>query len=267
MIASVDYIKALLEKEGLTPNKNLGQNFFTDGPLLSRLLSEIDVRGKTVVEIGPGPGALTEILLDNGANVTAIEKDKRMAALLRNALPSPSLSVIEGDCIKCFPDINGSYIVTGNLPYYITSDICVFLLKKHPDEMALMMQKEAADRFFAEPSHKNYMPVTVVAGLFYEPELLGEIPSDAYWPQPGVRSSMIHFRKKTGCPPEESADILRFVSECFRMRRKTLQNNLSSYKNSSGIIEKAGLRKDIRAEALCKEQFYSLYKLFKEEML
>lgn len=264
MIASIEYIKNLFEREGLTPNKNLGQNFFINGNLLSNLFESINLEGRHVVEIGPGPGALTEILLSKGASITAIEKDARMASLLQAALPSSSLSVIVGDCLKSWPPINGEYFVCGNLPYYLTSDICLFLLKKLPEGMALMMQKEAADKFFSLPSHKNYMPMTVVSSLYYDIKLLGEIPPDSYWPQPCVHSAMVYLSRKQDFPPHDSADVYRFVSECFRMRRKTLFNNLNSYPDILRIMEQVGIDKSARAESLSKEQLYSLYSAIKE---
>ena len=266
MLASRSYVTLALKQAGLQPNRNLGQNFFIDGEYLARLLSSVSFSGKQVVEIGPGLGAMTELLLEAGADVIAIEKDKNMVALLKQALSTPALTIMEGDCLKLWPEtLPPLYIVAGNLPYCITAEIAEMLFNKNPAEMVLMLQKEAADRFFALPSHKNYGPLSAAFSLYYRIEMLGSIPPSCYLPEPNVTSAMLHFTKKTDAPGESPGEVLRFFTLCFRMRRKTLLNNLSAFPAAKAAIETLSLPPAVRAEALAPEMLLQLYRYLQKE--
>lgn len=266
MIASPAYVRSALEKAGLRPNKNLGQNFFIDGDRLVSLLAPVKLEGRTVLEIGPGLGAMTEILLDRGAQVYAVEKDPSMAALLQEALGSRStLTIIEGDCLKTdYSFLPAHYTVIGNLPYCITAPIVEMLLAMLPKEMVLMMQKEAADRFFTQPGEKNYGPVAAVSSLYYESTLLGDIPEGCYMPPPTVKSALVRLVRREDCPSESPAELLKFVALCLHMRRKTLYNNLSAYEEVPEILESMHLPPAVRGEKLTPEEFLSLYTALKQ---
>ena len=267
MIASAGYVQALLAREGLRPNKNLGQNFFIDGERLQRLLSPVELEGRPVLEIGPGLGALTEVLLSRGARVWAVEKDPRMAALLREALSNHSaLTILEGDCLKTdYGFLPPGYVAAGNLPYCITTPIVEMLLAMEPEEMLLMMQKEAADRFFTRPGEKNYGPVAMVSALYYESRLLGEIPEGAYLPPPAVKSALVQLIRRPDAPPESPAALLRFGAQCLHMRRKTLYNNLSAFPQVPEHLESMGLPPGIRGEKLSPRELLTLYRLLEKQ--
>lgn len=262
MIASPAYVRSALEKAGLRPNKNLGQNFFIDGERLISLLAPVPLENRTVLEIGPGLGAMTEVLLERGARVYAVEKDPSMAALLKEALGErEALTIIEGDCLKTdYGFLPESYAVVGNLPYCITAPIVEMLLSMCPEEMVLMVQKEAAERFFTRPGAKNYGPVAAVSALFYESRLLGEIPEGAYMPPPTVKSALVRLVKREVCPKESPAELLKFVALCLHMRRKTLYNNLSAYPQAVDIMNRMGLDPAVRGEKLTPEEFLTLYR-------
>lgn len=262
MIASPAYVRSTLEKAGLRPNKNLGQNFFIDGDRLVSLLSPVALEGRTVLEIGPGLGAMTEVLLNRGARVYAVEKDPSMAALLREALGDrDTLTIIEGDCLKTdYSFLPEDYAVIGNLPYCITAPIVEMLLSMLPREMILMVQKEAADRFFTQPGAKNYGPVAAVSHLYYESTLLGDIPEGAYMPPPTVKSALVRLVKRSDGPEESPAELLKFVALCLHMRRKTLYNNLSAFEGIPEILEQMHLPPAVRGEKLTPEEFLALYK-------
>lgn len=262
MIASPAYVRAALEKAGLRPNKNLGQNFFIDGERLMTLLAPIPLENRTVLEIGPGLGAMTEVLLDRGARVYAVEKDPSMAALLKEALGDrESLTVIEGDCLKTdYGFLPEGYAVIGNLPYCITAPIVEMLLSMKPEEMVLMVQKEAAERFFTTPGAKNYGPVAVVSRLYYRSTLLGDIPEGAYMPPPTVKSALVRLVRREECPEESPGELLKFVAQCLHMRRKTLYNNLSACPDAPALLEKMHLPPAVRGEKLTPDQFLALYR-------
>ena len=181
--------QALL-REDLLPNKNLGQNFCVDEKVLRRLATALPLGGRTVLEIGPGLGSLTEQLLDAGATVYAVEKDGRLYDFLARDLASDRLTLIHGDCLRTdYSFLPPDFIAAGNLPYCITTDIVTMLLALRPAAMLLMVQREAAERFFARPAQKNYGPVAMVSQLYYSAALLGEVPPGAYLPPPTVTTS------------------------------------------------------------------------------
>ena len=261
MIASVQYVSEILKREGLKPNRNLGQNFFINGDYLSELIKNIPLYGKRVWEIGPGLGGLTEFLLDRGAVVTAIEKDPNMVRLLRSAIPSPALTIIEGDCLSYRVNpLERPFTVAGNLPYCYTADILEMLFLLQPEQMVLMLQKEAADRFYAKPSAKNYMPLGAAYSLFYSVRKLGDISPDNYFPSPNVTSTMLYLVQKTDPPAECPCKLLSFFYECFHMRRKTLANNLAHYANIESAFSQLDFSSSTRGEALSPDQLLSLYR-------
>ena len=179
MRATKAFVEQVLAREELLPNKNLGQNFCVDEGVLRRLATALPLAGRTVLEIGPGLGGLTEQLLDAGARVYAVEKDGRLFDFLQRDLPHERLTLIHGDCLKTdYGFLPADFVAAGNLPYCITADIVTMLLAMRPAGMLLMVQKEAADRFFAKPAQKNYGPVAMVSQLYYEAALLAQIPPE-----------------------------------------------------------------------------------------
>lgn len=266
MIASLQYVSDLLKREDLKPNRNLGQNFFINGELLFRLIADVYLSGKTVLEIGPGLGALTELMLQRGASVIAVEKDPNMVKLLKGALNCDSLQVVEGDILRFKgEELPRPFTAAGNLPYFITADIIEILYRWRPEQMLLMLQKEAADRFFAKPSDKNYMPLGIACSLFYSCKKLGDIAPDNYLPSPSVTSTMVLLKEREDAPNEDPQDILSFFNECFHMRRKTLVNNLSAYAGVRDALNELKFKDSIRAEALSPEDLLNLYRILKRK--
>ena len=245
----------------LLPNKNLGQNFCVDEGVLRQLATALPLAGRTVLEIGPGLGGLTEPLLDAGAAVYAVEKDGRLFDFLQRDLQNDRLTLIHGDCLKAdYGFLPPDFIAAGNLPYCITADIVTMLLTLRPAGMLLMVQREAADRFFARPAQKNYGPVALVSQLYYAPTLLGEVPPGAYLPPPTVTSALVKLTLRPDAPQESPKSLLKFAVACLRMRRKTLYNNLTGTPVLKGALLDTGLAENIRGEALTPEQLLTLYR-------
>ena len=265
MRATRDFVAQVLSREELLPNKNLGQNFCVDEEILRRLAGALPLAGKTVLEIGPGLGGLTEQLLDAGARVFAVEKDHRLCSFLQRDLMNDRLTLIQGDCLRVdYGFLPSDFIAAGNLPYCITADIVTMLLGMRPAGMLLMVQKEAADRFFAKPSQKNYGPVAMVSQLYYRPALLGEVPPGAYVPAPTVTSALVRLEALPDAPQESPKSVLKFAAACLRMRRKTLYNNLAGTPALKGVLTDMGLAADVRAEALTPQQLLTLYRRWNE---
>ena len=255
------FVEQALLREDLLPNKNLGQNFCVDEKVLRRLATALPLGGRTVLEIGPGLGSLTEQLLDAGATVYAVEKDGRLYDFLARDLASDRLTLIHGDCLRTdYSFLPPDFIAAGNLPYCITTDIVTMLLALRPAAMLLMVQREAAERFFARPVQKNYGPVAMVSQLYYSAALLGEVPPGAYLPPPTVTSALVRLEAKADAPQESPKSILKFAAACLRMRRKTLYNNLTGTPDLRSVLLKMGLPETVRGEALTPEQLLELYR-------
>ena len=259
------FVEQVLAREELLPNKNLGQNFCVDEGVLRRLAGALPLAGRTVLEIGPGLGSLTEQLLDAGARVYAVEKDGRLFDFLQRDLVSDRLTLIHGDCLRQdYGFLPGDFVAAGNLPYCITTDVVTMLLGLRPAGMLLMVQKEAAERFFAKPSQKNYGPVAMVSQLYYAATLLGEVPPGAYMPPPTVTSALVRLAPRADAPQESPGSLLKFAADCLRMRRKTLYNNLTGAPALRDALARMGLAENVRGEALTPEQLLTLYRRLKE---
>ena len=160
--------KQILAHYGLTPNKALGQNFIEDENALNKILAAADTDGRAVLEIGPGLGTLTQGLLEKAAKVVAVEIDTRLVAVLDDRFKDcKNLEIVHGDILKTnLSDLHarlggGEFIVAGNLPYHITTPICSMLTESDLPiaGMTLMVQQEAAQRFFAGPKDRIYGPM------------------------------------------------------------------------------------------------------------
>ena len=263
--------KDLVTEYSLRPNRALGQNFLVDEAAIGRIVSLAAEPGLPVLEIGPGLGALTFPLAETGLRIAAVELDGALAKILTDRLPA-NARVVNRDFLKT--DLNevhaylggGDIAAAGNLPYYITSDIVMRLIaSKLPiRRMVIMTQREAAERFFAKPGDKNYVPLSVLSQRFFDLSSAFELSPDMYWPQPEVSSSVTVFGRN-GVEYDEG--FPRFLKCAFAMRRKTLANNLAALglkrAEAAELIEKAGLEPTVRAEALSVDALSSLYALFK----
>lgn len=261
MRASKSFVETALAAQGIRPNKNLGQNFCIDGAALQAFVSSLPLKGETVLEIGPGLGGLTELLLQAGARVYAVEKDRGLCGLLAQADWGEAFTLMEGDCLKTdYSFLPASFVAAGNLPYGITAQIVTLLLGMGPSAMLLMLQQEAADRFFSRPGQKNYGPVGMVTPLYYTPVRLGTLPPEAYLPAPTVTSTLVRLTKRADAPGESPRALLKFASACLRMRRKTLYNNLTDVGGLAALLSDMGLPANVRGEALQPEELLLLYR-------
>lgn len=262
--------KQLLREFGLTPNKALGQNFLCDESAVSRILGAADADGRCALEIGPGLGALTIPLAARAKKLAAVEIDAAMIRVLEARLSgAKNARLIHGDFLKLdldalCADFFGSeaFCVVANLPYYVTTPICTALLRKDRPirSMTLMLQKEAAERFFALPSSRVFGPLTVLARYGYTVERLFSLSPSAYYPEPEVDSAVIHLSKKENAPFLNA--LLPLLQAAFSMRRKTLSNNLKPLFTSREALLDAlctcAIDPAARAEALPAEAFARL---------
>lgn len=257
------------------PSKpKLGQNFLRDTQAIQRIVSALgDCSTSTVVEIGPGKGAVTRVLATRARHVLAIELDDELARLLRADFPADRVTVVHQDVLAfdfaaAAASAGQRLAVVGNLPYYITSPILLKLAANHNslDRAVLMMQREVADRVVASPGSRDYGVLSVTAQMYGPVEILFTLPPGAFSPPPEVHSSVIRWRfaprfDEVGVT---ESDFLNFVRQAFAQKRKTLTNNLRAAGFSQLAIETAiqhsGTRIQSRAEELPLETLAAVWK-------
>ena len=253
----------------------LGQNFLVDDSARHRIVDALgDLSARTVIEIGPGHGAITEILARRCRRLVALELDRSLAAELRFRFREQgSVEVIEGDVLEtdlgAFAAEGGTVDVIGNLPYYITSDILLHLFGAATRGLlgraVLMMQREVADRVAAAPGVKDYGLLSATTQMYGEVENLFTLPPSAFNPPPDVYSSVIrmHFRPRFEELGVEAAGFDGFLRKAFAQKRKTLGNNLRFGGFSPEAVIAgwpAGLPVQVRAEQVPLEAMAELYR-------
>lgn len=251
----------------LKNNKSLGQHWLKDRSILDEIADEALVVNKDgeasenqplCLEIGPGLGTLTSSLLKRFPKVVAVEFDPRLAHNLPNSFPGKNLEVINEDFLKYkLEDIDEDYVVAGNIPYYITSPIIEKLIttKNPPKKIALLIQKEVAERILAEPGKHTYLSLSVQNYAEVEPGIV--VPKRYFTPPPKVDSATIVLKpRKT---PLVGDEVLRFAKQGFSNPRKKLLKNLPYEKSK---LEKAFfelmLDENVRAQDLDHSQWKKL---------
>lgn len=263
----------------------LGQNFLADRRAAERIVEALGEIGQSlVVEIGAGRGALTEMLVEKAGRVIAIELDRMLATQLRvNYSRYPNVEVLEGDVLKIDfrtvlhrtigplgdlrPDKPERAHLLGNLPYYITSDILLHLFEFNDqfDLMVIMVQREVAERIAAKPGSRDYGLLSATAQLYTQVEKLFTLPPGAFSPPPKVHSSVLRLRvaprfNELNVAAEE---FIEFLKLAFAMKRKTLLNNLKKHYSEEQVrdaLKQAGVRADVRAEALSLESTAAIFR-------
>ncbi|HKD90606.1 MAG TPA: 16S rRNA (adenine(1518)-N(6)/adenine(1519)-N(6))-dimethyltransferase RsmA [Terriglobales bacterium] len=264
----------------------LGQNFLRDPHTAARIVDALgEISSRTVVEIGPGPGILTDILAERARHLIAVELDRVLTAQLRMKFTRKvNVEIIEANIL----DVSLAGLlrtrtqplagmaaqtpvtkvdVIGNLPYYITSDILLRLLDQHEgiDRIVIMVQKEVADRIAAKPGSRDYGLLSATAQLHAKVEKLFIVPPGAFQPPPQVHSAVLRL---TIAPREEELGVdggafIDFLKLSFAQKRKTLLNNLKSTFRDDAIraaFKTCGVRADARAEALGLEKLAGVFR-------
>ncbi|HYA23955.1 MAG TPA: 16S rRNA (adenine(1518)-N(6)/adenine(1519)-N(6))-dimethyltransferase RsmA [Terriglobales bacterium] len=263
----------------------LGQHFLIDKSAAARVADALgDLSQSTVLEIGPGRGALTSRLARQARRLIAIELDRVLAAQLRMHFSlAPNVEIIEADILavdfdtifgpkpgSMRPGLNHEperVKVVGNLPYFITSDILLrlFEYRKYFELVVLMVQREVADRLAAQPGKSEYGLLSATAQLYARVEKLFTLPPEAFSPPPKVHSTVVRLTMDSRLEhlqvPEE--DFIGFLRLSFGQKRKTLWNNLKSEYDSQRLrsaMERTGVKTSVRAETLSLEKTAALYR-------
>ncbi len=236
-----------------TAKKALGQHFLRDRQAIRRIAAAVP-EGVSVIEIGPGPGAITEALLARAGRLTLIEMDDRFAAhWQRRAEEDARLSVIHGDVMReletAAANIRPDWIA-GNLPYNLSGPLTAKLAGLDlPGGMVLMYQREVAERIAAAPGSKVYGGLSVLVRHHYEVRRLLTLPPGAFVPPPRVHSAVILLTPHRRVPPCAYADLQQIVRKGFAHRRKTIANNFRGVL-TAGRFEAIGIDPGMRPEQL-----------------
>ena len=276
--------KYLMKKYKIKANKSLGQNFLIDDTVIEDIVNGANItKNDLVIEIGPGLGSMTALLVEKAKKVICIELDKKMIQILNDRfIAYNNIEIINEDVLKI--DLNSliekekkeneiqNVKIVANLPYYITTPIIMKLLEENLDieSITVMIQKEVADRLIETPSGKNTGAITYTVFYYCEPEKIREVENTSFVPMPEVTSEVISLklRKEPAVKVENKKVFFNIIKSAFMQRRKTLINALvntgvfDSKEEGVKLLKTLNLKEDIRAEKLTIEDFARISNYF-----
>ena len=265
MISNINYVKNVLGE--LRAKKKFGQNFIIDSNTVDKIAKIACDENLKTIEIGPGLGSLTEMLLKYSKSVDAYEIDRDMFERLVSNVDDERLNVyledfLETDLSKYDEKVN----VCGNLPYYVTTPILFKLFESELDinRITVMVQKEVGDRLTAETGSEEYSALSVEVQYLFKMKMEMNISRNVFYPVPNVDSAVISFTPIRERNREYEKGFFEFVKNCFRMRRKTLYNNLKDLYEKEVIdrvYSELGISETIRAQQLSLDTFIKIYEI------
>lgn len=274
-------VKQILKEQNFRFSKQFGQNFLTDKALLDEIVSDAEVDGGTVLEIGAGAGTLTRALAGAADKVIAFEIDRNLESVLKLTLADcPNTQVIIGDIMRYkIADIEklceGAFKLVANIPYYLTTPLIMMFVEESANvqSLTLTIQKEVAERLCAEPSTKDYGAITVAVNAVADVTLTRVLPRELFFPVPNVDSAVVRIdMNRNKFDISNRALFRKTVKTAFAMRRKTLVNNLMvgfnvNRQTAESILTATGLSVNCRGEELSVEQFVTLYRAIERQAL
>ncbi|MEE8619667.1 MAG: 16S rRNA (adenine(1518)-N(6)/adenine(1519)-N(6))-dimethyltransferase RsmA [Dehalococcoidia bacterium] len=276
------FYRQLLRQFGVKPRKSLGQHFLIDETVLECILSAAELNpGDIVVEVGPGLGILTEGLAKQGAQVIAVELDRKLVTLLKRRLTAfPDVKIINADILRVTPRqilesksavsaLFQGYKVIANLPYYITSPLLrhFFEALPQPSEMIVMVQKEVGEAMVAKPGNMSLL--SVKTQFYSKPTIVSYVPPSSFYPPPKVDSVILRLDVYSQPPIDipNPASFFDVVMHGFSSPRKQLRNSLAHSLDMPPsqvtlLLEQTGIEGERRAETLSLEEWRELWKVF-----
>ena len=267
-LTSPKEVQALLQHLGHRPNRGLGQNYLIDANILDIITNTASINSSdTILEIGPGLGALTERLLSKTPNVVAIEKDPTMVKYLKTRFPQ--LKLIEADALNI--DLEplfkeGINKVVANLPYSVGTRLVIEMAEciHRPQTLSLTLQKEVIDRIVAPVGNKQYGILAILTGLFYRSSLVKKISPTCFFPAPKVWSAIIKMEKHTTplIQPNDYENFKKLIKACFSQRRKQIGTLLrkQNFIHFDSALKQTDIPPTTRPEAISIHQWINLYK-------
>jgi len=269
-------LRTIIERYGIQTRKKLGQHFLVDAHVVSKILAAANLsEADCVLEIGSGPGGLTQVLLKHARHVVAVELDKQMIPVLTELFGGQNITIVQGDILRLnLPEILAAHAkcrikVVANLPYYITTPVIFYLLESGLpfESITVMVQKEVAKRMAANPGTKDYGSLTLAVKYYADVEFVANVPVNCFMPRPGVDSAVVKLtlRRELG-EVGGKRRLFEVIHAAFNQRRKTLVNALSAgleldKAHVASVLEHCGLKADIRGEALDLTAFAQIAQL------
>ena len=246
------------------PRKRFGQNFLTDQNVLSEIIRVIaPTADDAMVEIGPGQGAMTALLLAHLSRLHVVELDRDLVAMLQKKFSTDKLIIHSGDALQfdfgALQPAQGKLRVVGNLPYNISSPLLFHLAQyaQQIEDQHFMLQKEVVQRMVAPPGGKDYGRLSVMLQWRYQMEMLFIVPPSAFDPPPRVDSAIVRMRPIASPLACEQARLEQVVTQAFSQRRKVIRNSLSGLFTEQQLIA-AGIDPQARPETVSLEQYVAL---------
>jgi 16S rRNA (adenine1518-N6/adenine1519-N6)-dimethyltransferase len=269
MSVKLSEMKRILSERGIQLTKSLGQNFLHDGNQLRRIVEAANLTNEDkVLEIGPGLGPLTELLVEHAGGVLAIEKDAKLFEALGCNIKAPSFKLIHDDALDYLKREARNWSgwkVVSNLPYSVASPILVELAQAQhgPEIIVATLQIEVGERLTAAPGEKDYGLLTLLVQLEYEPKGFFKIPASCFFPEPDVDSACVRLVRRVPSllMPQQKPIFSNIVKRAFSQRRKMMLKLLKKdwpFKILEQLFERLQLSFQIRAENVTLEQFVSL---------
>lgn len=268
VIANPSVTRHILKAFNLHATKKFGQNFLVDAKIVRGIVDSAEAGpGDKILEIGPGIGTLTQGLAESGAEVIAVEIDKKLPAVLAETLKGyDNVTIVPGDILKVnIREImgEGPFKVAANLPYYITTPILMALLEQHLPitHIVTMVQKEVAERMVAKPGSRIYGALSVAVQYYTEPHIAYDVPPRSFIPAPEVDSVVIacKVRETPAVAVKDEKVFFRVVKAAFGQRRKTISNAMKGAgfdkEQIAAAFEKAGIDAGRRGETFSLEEF------------
>ena len=266
MISNINYVKKTLGD--LKAKKKFGQNFLIDSNIVDNIAKNACDVNCLTIEIGPGLGALSEMLLKYSKCVDAYEIDKDMYEILNNSITDERFHVYLSDFLDTdLSKYEGQEIrVCSNLPYYVTTPILFKLFNSNLDisKITVMVQKEVCDRFKAKTGSEDYNALSIIVQYLYDVKVEMNVSKTVFYPSPKVDSAVVSFVPKFKRNFEYEKGLFEFIENCFVNRRKTLNNNLKNFldvDSISRIYKTLNLKDSVRAQELDLETFIKMYEV------
>jgi len=249
--------------------KKFGQHFLNSDTVINRIIDAIEpAAGEAIVEIGPGCGALTVPLAESGARVLAVELERSVYAAISKSLANcENVSVVNRDFLSMTAEGTGfdRFKLVGNLPYNITSPVIDWVVENREKIVSavFMVQREVANRLTSQPGSKDWSPMAILTGLYFDIESCFNVPPRSFTPPPKVDSTVIRLAPSSRPQPSDYSKFEKVVRASFRSRRKLLVNNLVPHLCDEPavvreILERLDVPQNIRAEEFPTEKFFEL---------
>ncbi len=284
MISTKNKTIEILNRNGIFAKKKFGQNFLIDSNIVMKIVKTANITKETnVIEIGPGIGAMTEILAKEAGKVLCFEIDEDMVNILNEEIKNDNVKIVNKDFLKVDLDEEMRYfiepkniVVVSNLPYYITTPIIFKLLEysKNIEKMVFMVQKEVSERLTAKPGSKEYGSLSVLIELNGTMKKEFNVSRNCFYPVSNVDSEIVSMEiNKNDSALKNDPIFGKFIQNIFEMKRKTLANNICKKTNFSRddlnkILQELGLSESVRAESLSLNQISKIYEaLVKENII